>query len=128
MNWAPQDKDDFDEKTDESDKNDADTASTADLLDDDDLLYNVTIPALSNAAAAAHCRPGRPACPVPLTHALGWRASQAAQYLLLAPKAAGNVAAIGYCMTRDVVSISDVLFIIDIGLISKLVSYLTKAP
>ena len=107
---GPQDKDDFDEKnTDESDK-DADTASTADiLLDDDDLLYNVTIPALSNAAAAAHCRPGRPACPVPLTHALGWRASQAAQYLLLAPKAAGNLAAIGYCMTRDVICISDVL-------------------
>ena len=59
----------------------------------------------SNAAAASHCRDGRPACPVPLSHALNWQANQVAQYLMLAPKAAGNLAAIGYCMARDADSV-----------------------
>ena len=65
----------------------------------------MTIPPLSNGpAAASHCRDGRPACSVPLTHALNWQANQVAQYLMLAPKAAGNLAAIGFCMARSCVS------------------------
>ena len=66
-------------------------------------LSEVTITPISNGAAASHCRDGH-ACSLPVTHALNWQANQAAQYLLLAPKAAGNLAAIGYCLARSCVS------------------------